>query len=79
MAKLVEEHAAHFELVGRRAARERRSFSASQLEDLLVSTYRGGRAGRRERARRLDGLEVTLSHEIAVFARLTAPGTPATD
>ena len=52
VAKVVEEHAAHFELVGRREARERRRFSAAQLEDLLVSTYRGGRAGRRERAQR---------------------------
>jgi len=68
--KIIEEHAAHFKLTGRREARARRAFSAAQLEDLLVSTYRGGRAGRRERAGRLDGLEVTLSHEIAVFEPL---------
>jgi 23S rRNA (guanine745-N1)-methyltransferase len=70
LAKLVEEHAGHFKLVGRRAAREHRAFSATQLEDLLVSTYRGGRAGRRERASGLDSLDVTLSHEIAVFGPL---------
>lgn len=75
--KLVEEHAEHFRLLGRRESRERRSFSASQLEDLLLATYRGGRAGRRERAGRLDGLTVTVSHDIAVFGPLTAPGTPA--
>jgi len=75
--KLVEEHAEHFKLVGRRASRERTRFTPSQLEDLLVATYRGGRAGRRERARGLDGLAVTLSHEIVVFEPLTAPGTPA--
>lgn len=68
--KLVEEHAALFKQVGRRAARERRSFSAAQLEDLLLATYRGGRAGRRERVQGLDGLEVTLSHEIAILEPL---------
>ena len=67
VAKLIEEHAGAFELAGRREARERMRFTASQLEDLLISTYRGGRAGRRERVAGLDGLEVTLSHEIAVF------------
>jgi 23S rRNA (guanine745-N1)-methyltransferase len=66
--KLVEEHAARFSLVGRREARERRFFSTAQLEDLLAATYRGGRAGRRERLQGLGGLEVTLSNEIAVFA-----------
>lgn len=72
LAKLIAEHAAHFALVGRRESREQRIFSAPQLEDLLVSTYRGGRAGRRECARGIDGLEVTLSHEIVVFAPLPA-------
>ncbi len=75
-AKLIEEHAAYFKLVGRGEARERRAFSAAALEDLLVATYRGGRAGRRERLAALNGLEVTLSHEIVVFAPLTARGTP---
>lgn len=68
-AKLIEEHAAHFLPAGRRAARESRAFSAAQLEDLLVATYRGGRAGRRERANSLDGLGVTMSHEIVIFTR----------
>lgn len=71
-AKLVREHAPHFSPIGRRASRERRRFSAAQLADLLTSTYRGGRAGRLERAAGLDGLEVTQSHEIVVFA-LTEP------
>jgi len=77
VAKLVAEHAAHFALLERFAARETRAFSPSQLEDLLVSTYRGGRAGRVERVRGLDGLSVTLSHEIAVFAALPAAGGAA--
>jgi 23S rRNA (guanine745-N1)-methyltransferase len=66
-AKLAGEHAAHFEIVGRSAARGRLPCTASQLEDLLVSTYRGGRAGRLEKARALAGLDVTLSHEIVAF------------
>ncbi len=73
VAKLIDEHAGHFAFVGRHEAREQRAFSAVQLEDLLVSTYRGGRAGRRERARELDGLEVTSSHEVVVFAPLPWP------
>jgi 23S rRNA (guanine745-N1)-methyltransferase len=67
LAKLIEEHAARFEPVEQRESREKRTFSAAQLEDLLVSTYRGGRAGRRERVQELDKLAVTLSHEIVVF------------
>jgi len=55
----------------RRESRERRTFSALQLEDLLVSTYRGGRSGRRERVKELGGLAVTLSHDIAVSEALT--------
>jgi 23S rRNA (guanine745-N1)-methyltransferase len=75
--RLIEEHAAHFKLVERREAREQQRFSAAQLEDLLVSTYRGGRVGRRERAGNLSGLMVTLSHEISVFEplRRSAQGT----
>jgi 23S rRNA (guanine745-N1)-methyltransferase len=72
LPKLLAEHAEHFECEGHRACRERRRFSAAQLEDLLVSSYRGGRAGRRERTGGLGGLAVTMSHEIVVFARRTA-------
>lgn len=64
---LVAEHAARFEVLARRQARDTRLLTAGQLEDLLVSTYRGGRAGRRERVAGLDRLEVTLSQEIVVF------------
>jgi len=73
LAKLIEEHATHFVLVGQRESRERRIFSAVQLEDLLVSTYRGGRAGRRERVKELGDLAVTLSHAIVVFKALPLP------
>jgi 23S rRNA (guanine745-N1)-methyltransferase len=77
LAKLTEEHAARFELVGQRQSRERRPFSAPQLDDLLVSTYRGGRSGRRELVKELGDMEVTLSHEIVVFRALprSAEGT----
>jgi 23S rRNA (guanine745-N1)-methyltransferase len=71
LAKLIGEHAAHFTLAGHRQSRERRAFAAPQLEDLLVSTYRGGRAGRLERVKELGGLEVTQSHEIVVFRALS--------
>lgn len=67
--KIVAAHEGSFELAGRSVAREQRWFSVAQLEDLLVSTYRGGRAGRLERLDGLDGLAVTLSHEIVVLAR----------
>lgn len=77
LAKLIGEHAARFELVGRRESRERRTFSTAQLEDLLVATYRGGRAGRRERLAGLDELEVTLSHEIVVFRAVPPPAVAA--
>jgi len=77
VAKLIAAHAARFELSGRRQARARLRFAAPQLEDLLVSTYRGGRAGRRERAAALDGLEVTLSQEIVVFTRRPAAAATA--
>jgi 23S rRNA (guanine745-N1)-methyltransferase len=65
--KVVAEHAAHFEAAGISASRDRRRFSVGQLADLLAATYRGGRAGRRERLSGLDGLAVTLSHRIITF------------
>jgi len=70
LAKVCEEHRQQFVLAGVRDSREKPRFSASQIEDLLVSTYRGGRAGRRERAQTLDSLEVTLSSRIALFRPL---------
>lgn len=72
LAKLIGEHAAHFALAGHRVSRELRVFSGPQLEDLLVSTYRAGRAGRQARVREHGDLAVTLSHEIAVFTRRPA-------
>jgi len=72
-ARLLEEHATRFDLVGRLEARELRSFSTAQLEDLLISTYRGGRSGRRERVAALGALAVTLSHEILTFRPKTPP------
>lgn len=70
LTKLIAEHAAGFELAGQGESRERRAFSATQLEDLLDSTYRGGRVGRRERVQELGGLAVTVSHQIVVFRAL---------
>lgn len=69
-ARVLEEHRDGFVLEDRRAARELRRFSAAGIEDLLVAGYRGGRAGRRERATALDGLAVTLSHTILVLRPL---------
>lgn len=65
---LIAEHASRFRLVRRAQSRGRREFSGPLLQDLLDATYRGGRAGRRERVAELDSLEVTLSHDILVFA-----------
>ena len=71
--KVVAEHAAGFTLESRLAARERRRFGREGIADLLLSTYRGGRAGRRERAAGIGELEVTLSHEVLVFRRNQPP------
>lgn len=65
--KIVAEHAGRFREIGRREARSRRRFEPQQIADLLASTYRGGRAGRRERAAALGALEITQAHEIVVF------------
>jgi 23S rRNA (guanine745-N1)-methyltransferase len=71
--KIIREHEALFEPAGRRESRDRKRFAAEQLADLLAATYRGGRAGRLERVRGLDGLAVTLGHEIVVFRPRRAP------
>lgn len=73
-AAVIAEHRGLFAVAGRRVARDRRRFSDALLDDLLLTTYRGGRAGRRERAAGLGGLEVTLSHDIVVFVRRTRSG-----
>jgi 23S rRNA (guanine745-N1)-methyltransferase len=70
-ARVLAEHGDRFVLADRRAARELRHFSAEGIEDLLIAGYRGGRAGRRERAAALDGLTVTLSHTIIVLQAKT--------
>lgn len=68
-AAVIAQHAGLFAVAGRRVARDHRRFSGALLDDLLLTTYRGGRAGRRERAAALDGLEVALSHDLVVFVR----------
>jgi SAM-dependent methyltransferase len=68
-AKLVSEHAPLFTVAARRDVRERRRITGDLLDDLLLATYRGGRAGRRERVAGVSALDVTLSHEIVLFAR----------
>jgi 23S rRNA (guanine745-N1)-methyltransferase len=66
-AAVVAEHAPRFVELCRAEARQRRRFPRALLEDLLTATYRGGRAGRRERLADLDALEVTLSQAVLVF------------
>ncbi|HWR97780.1 MAG TPA: methyltransferase domain-containing protein [Candidatus Methanoperedens sp.] len=68
-AQVLAEHGGHFTAEARRVARARRHLSGALLDDLLVSTYRGGRAGRRERAAKIAELDVTLSHDILVLRR----------
>ena len=70
-AAVIAEHAGLFAVAARSVARDRRRLSGGLLDDLLLTTYRGGRAGRRERAAGLDGLEVTLSHDIVVLVKET--------
>ena len=67
-AAVIAEHAGRFAVAARRVGHDRRRFSGGLLDDLLLTTYRG-RAARRERAAGLDGLEVTLSHDIVVLVK----------
>jgi 23S rRNA (guanine745-N1)-methyltransferase len=73
-AKVVTEHAAQFEVVEQRTSQDRRRFSAAQLSDLLIASYRGGRAGRLARLTGVDEIAVTMSYDIVVFLpRATSP------
>jgi 23S rRNA (guanine745-N1)-methyltransferase len=49
--------------------RERRTFDAVALRDLLTVTYRGFRQSERAAADSLKAMSVTLSHEILAFRR----------
>jgi len=57
-----------FRCVGRAEARAVRAMTREQIEDVLTATYRGVRAGVRERLEGIEGLAVTWSSEILRLA-----------
>jgi hypothetical protein len=65
----VAEHAAHFELRARSAAREQRTLSRAELLDLLAGTYRGERRRQRAAVEALGELAVTLASDVVLLAR----------
>jgi len=68
-ADVVAEHAAHFALRDRTAARQLLPCDRAALRDLLAGTYRGERTGQAGAVASLDALDVTLSSDVLVFAR----------
>jgi 23S rRNA (guanine745-N1)-methyltransferase len=65
----IEELAGPFEPVARTAWTRRVEHDAAALRDALAMTYRGARTAEAARAVRLDGLELTLSAELALLVR----------
>ncbi len=52
---------------GRQSVHWSMRLAADEIQDLLATTYRGGRAGREERATTLPGREITMSRELAWY------------
>lgn len=67
-AALIEEHAEHFQLQSRSAARERHRLDRAALLNLLKGTYRGVRASASAKVAELDRLDVTLASEFFLFS-----------
>lgn len=56
-----------FELEARAVARHGAMLDGAGVRDVLAATYRGGRPSRRARGEAIEGLQVTMSHEVARF------------
>lgn len=67
-AGILAELAPGFALAERRTVRWQAELEAAGLADLLLATYRAGRAGRRERLASLPGLRLTFARELLVLA-----------
>jgi 23S rRNA (guanine745-N1)-methyltransferase len=62
-----------FELEARTVARHTAALDAAAVRDVLSATYRGGRRSQRARLDAIDGMRITMSHEVARFRRGAAP------
>ena len=71
--RYLAEHAAHFDLRARSAARGRRRFDRAGLLDLLSGTYRGARRSAAAAVEALLELEVTLASDVLVLVRRSGP------
>jgi 23S rRNA (guanine745-N1)-methyltransferase len=69
LAKLIDEIGGSWTLESRRDVRWSRRCDATELADLLASTYRGARKREQERFATVDALEVTWSYSIGCFRR----------
>ncbi|HEX6900115.1 MAG TPA: methyltransferase domain-containing protein [Thermoanaerobaculia bacterium] len=67
MEKTAAALSGRFEMEDRRTVRQTARLGADALRDALTATYRGGRASRMERLREIPEMDVTLSHELALF------------
>lgn len=56
-----------FEMEARRTVRQTARIDQGALRDALAATYRGGRESRMERLREIAEMQVTLSHDLALF------------
>ena len=70
LPKTLQAFAADFALVAERRVRHRAALDRQAVDDLLASTYRGARSSERGRLAALDGLTVTLSHDLAILSPL---------
>jgi len=69
LASLVDEIGGSWTLESRRHVRWSRRYEATELADLLATSYRGARKREQERFASLDALEVTSSYAIGCFRR----------
>jgi 23S rRNA (guanine745-N1)-methyltransferase len=69
--RVVDEHAARFDVEHRHAVRERRTLDRAALVDLLEGTYRGQRASHAGRIDAIDTLDVTSATDMISFVRRT--------
>jgi 23S rRNA (guanine745-N1)-methyltransferase len=68
-ASVIEEVATFFELESRRSLHRRNRVSAAHVQDLLATTYRGGRPSRQAQADGLGDMDLTFSRELLVFRK----------
>lgn len=68
-ASVVAEAGPWFDCIARERAAERRRLDARELAWLAAATYRCARAGERRKLEELDGLDVTLAHDVLTLRK----------